>query len=166
MKKASITTTDAGATDVQFNNGYTQPASGKTWFFTAFAIGRANTGQVQSFKIEGTVDNQTGTPTIVGNSIMKTDYQRSTSDAITAIWDPMIAYTTGESVEYDGNIYEANTAVAGNELSPDQNSNWTVTYTGWNFTAQIVNNNFRVKVKGDATAANVDWDVRFTFLEV
>jgi hypothetical protein len=121
---------------------------------------------VQSFKIEGTVDNQTGTPTIVGNSIMKTDYQRSTSDAITAIWDPMVAYTTGEAVEYDGNIYEANTAVAGNELSPDQNSNWTVTYTGWNFTAQIVNNNFRVKVKGDATAASVDWDVRFTFLEV
>lgn len=166
VKKASITTTGAGATDVQINGVYPEPASGKTWFFTAFAIGRANTGQVQSFKIEGTVDNQTGTPTIVGNSIMKTDYQRSTSDAITAIWDPMIAYTTGESVEYDGNIYEANTAVAGNELSPDQNSNWTVTYTGWNFTAQIVNNNFRVKVKGDATAANVDWDVRFTFLEV
>jgi len=41
-----------------------------------------------------------------------------------------------------------------------------VTYTGWNFTAQIVNNNFRVKVKGDANATNVDWDVRFTFLEV
>jgi hypothetical protein len=166
VKKASLTTTDASATDVQFNNVYSQPAVGKTWFFTAFALARANTGQVQSFKIEGTVDNQTGTPTIVGNTISKTDYQRSTSDAITAIWDPMTTYTTGESVEYDGNIYEANTAVAGNELSPDQNSNWTVTYTGWNFTAQIVSNNFRVKVKGDSTAASVDWDVRFTFLEV
>ena len=164
VKKTAITTTGSGATAIQVNGVYPEPASGKTWFFTAFAIGRATTGQVQAFKIEGLADNQTGTTSIVGNTVMKTDYQRSTADTVQAIWDPLTAYVTNDSVEYDGNIYQANTNVASGELSPDQNANWSVTYTGWNFSAEI-DNGLKFKVKGDATA-NVSWDVRITFLEV
>ena len=165
VRKTSVQTTSGTATAIQVNGAYPEPASGKTWFFTAFALGRASTGQVQSFKIEGLVDNQTGTPTIVGNSIMKTDYQRSTADIATALWDPMASYNATDAVEYDGNLYEANTNISPGAASPDSNSDWTVTYTGWNFTAEIDSGAFRVKVKGDVTAA-VDWNVRFTFLEV
>lgn len=164
VKKTQVTTTGSGATAIQVNGVYPEPASGKTWFFTAFAIGRATTGQVQAFKIEGLADNQTGTTSIVGNTVMKTDYQRSTADTVQAIWDPLTAYVTNDSVEYDGNIYQANTNVASGELSPDQNANWSVTYTGWNFSAEI-DNGLKFKVKGDATA-NVSWDVRITYLEV
>lgn len=165
VKKTSVTTSGAGATAIQVNGVYPEPAAGKTWFFTAFAIGRASTGQVQAFKIEGLADNQTGTPTIVGNTIMKTDYQRNTADTVAAIWDPLSNYATNDSVEYDGNIYEASTNISGGAASPDQNSDWTVTYTGWNFTAEI-DGGLRFKVKGDTTAPSVAWDVRITFLEV
>jgi len=166
VKKTAVTTSGPGATAIQVNGVYPEPAAGKTWFFTGFAIGRASTGQVQAFKIEGLADNQTGTPVIVGNTIMKTDYQRNTADAVAAIWDPLSNYATNDSVEYDGNIYEANTNISGGAASPDQNSDWTVTYTGWNFTAEIDGGGLRFKVKGDTTAPSVAWDVRITFLEV
>ena len=166
VQKTSVSTSGNSATAVQVNGAYPQPATGKTWFFTAFALGRASTGQVQSFKIEGVADNQSGTPSIVGNTIMKTDYQRSTADASVNLWDPMTAYNTNDSVEFNGNTYQANTNVSAGELSPDQNSNWTVSYTGWNFTAEIDGGGLRFKVKGDANAPSVAWNVRITFLEV
>ena len=164
VKKAQVATTGNIAVSVLVNGDYPEPASGKTWFFTAYAIGRATTGQVQAFKIEGLADNQTGITSIVGNTVMKTDYQRSTADTVQAIWDPLTAYVTNDSVEYDGNIYEANTNVASGELSPDQNANWTVIYTGWNFSAEI-DSGLKFKVKGDATSS-ISWNVRITYLEV
>ena len=161
-----MSTSGSGAQAVQIDGVYPEPASGKTWFFTAIALGRASTGQVQAFKIEGLVDNQTGTPSIVGNSVMKTDYQRSTADEAQAIWDPLSSYATSDLVEYDGNIYEASTNISGGAASPDTNSDWTLYYSGWNFSAEIDGGGFRIKVKGDNTAPSVTWDVRFTFLEV
>ena len=97
---------------------------------------------------------------------MKTDYQRSTADTSVNLWDPMTAYNTNDSVEYNGNTYQENTNVSAGELSPDQNSNWTVSYTGWSFTAEIDGGGLRFKVKGDANAPSVSWNVRITFLEV
>lgn len=166
VKKTAVSTSGSGAQAVQINGVYPEPANGKTWFFTATALGRATTGQVQAFKIEGLVDNSTGTPSIVGNSVMKTDYQRSTADQAQAIWDALSSYNTSDLVEYDGNIYEANTSITGGGASPDVNSDWTLYYSGWNFSAEIDAGGFRIKVKGDNTAPSVAWDIRFTFLEV
>jgi hypothetical protein len=166
VKKTTTSTSGSGATAIQVNGVYPEPATGKTWFFTGIAIGRASTGQVQAFKIEGLADNQTGTPTIVGNTIMKTDYQRNTADAVQTLWDPLSSYATNDLVEYDGNIYEASTNISGGAASPDTNSDWTLYYSGWNFTAEIDAGGLRFKVKGDGTAPSVSWDVRITFLEV
>jgi len=165
VKKTTVATSGSSAVAIQVNGAYPEPAVGKTWFFTAYAIGGSVAGQKQAFKIEGLVDNSTGTPSIVGNTIMKTDYQRSTADVVQAVWDPMVSYNTSDLVEYDGNIWEATTAISGGALPPDQNSDWTLFYSGWNFTAEIDGGAFRVKVKGD-TSSNVNWDVRFTYLEV
>ena len=80
----------------------------------------------------------------------------------------MSSYNTSDTVEYDLNTYTANNTISasGNNLSPDQDStNWTVAYTGWNVSADIVGGAFRVRVKG-STGKTVNWKVRFTKIEV
>ena len=159
-----LTTTDGTATILQFNGGTPEPASDKTWFFEVRALGVATTGEKQAFKVEGLVTNTGGNLSLVGTPI-KIDYQRSgTSDLGVAPWDAMASYNLGDVVEYELNTYTANTAISGGELSPDQNSNWTVSYTGWNVNAEIIANQFRVRAKG-STGKNVTWSSAITFIE-
>ena len=162
-------TTDATATGLQFNGSIPEPSTGKTWFFEVRAIGVATSGEKQAFKVEGVVTNASGTKSLVGTNA-KVDYQRSTSDTAQALWDPMSSYNSGDVVEYNLNIYEAQNTITGgylsNNLSPDQDStNWTATYTGWNVNAEVIGGAFRVRVKGSA-GKTVNWKVRFTKVEV
>ena len=76
----------------------------------------------------------------------------------------MASYNASDTVEYELNTYTANTAISGGALSPDQNSDWTLAYSGWNVNAEIIANTFRVRAKG-ATGKTVNWNVHFSFIE-
>tara|TARA_B100001248_G_scaffold258711_1_gene243441 strand:- start:12 stop:2561 length:2550 start_codon:yes stop_codon:yes gene_type:complete len=168
LKSNTAQTTDATASALQFGSVYPEPATGKTWFFNLHAIGVATSGEKQAFKVEGVVTNSGGTKSLVGTN-NKVDYQRSgTADLAQTPWDAMSSYNTSDTVEYDLNTYTANNTISasGNNLSPDQDStNWTVAYTGWNVSADIIGGAFRVRVKG-STGKTVNWKVRFTKIEV
>ena len=159
-----LNTTDGTATVLQFNGGTPEPASDKTWFFEVRALGIAASGEKQAFKVEGLVTNTSGNLSLVGTPI-KIDYQRGgTSDLGVDVWDPMASYLLGDLVEYELNTYTANTAISGGALSPDQNSDWTVSYTGWNVNAEIIGNQFRVRAKG-STGKSVTWSSAISFIE-
>ena len=132
------------------------------------AIGVATTGEKQAFKVEGVITDSSGTKSIVGTN-SKVDYQRSgTADLAQTPWDSMSSYNANDVVEYDLNTYTALNAInaTGNNLDPAQDTtNWTVTYTGWNVSAEVIANAFRVRVKGQA-GKTVNWKVRFTKTEV
>ena len=160
--KTTAQTTDGTALAVQFNSAFPAPATGKTWFFSIMALGVATTGERQAFEVKGIVEGTT--PSLVGTN-SKIDYQRSTTDIGVALWDPMSSYSANDIVEYDLNTYTANTSINGGEASPDQNANWTVTYTGWNVNAEVIGSVFRIRVKG-STGKTVNWNLRLTILEV
>ena len=168
LTSGSTQTTDGTALAVQFNSAYPEPATSKTWFFEMRAIGVATTGEKQAFKVEGVITDSSGTKSIVGTN-SKVDYQRSgTADLAQTPWDPMSSYNANDVVEYDLNTYTALNAInaTGNNLDPAQDTtNWTVTYTGWNVSAEVIANAFRVRVKGQA-GKTVNWKVRFTKTEV
>ena len=168
LKSDNSQTINATATALQFNSAYPEPATGKTWFFNLHAIGVAVSGEKQAFKVEGVVTNTGGTKSLVGTN-SKVDYQRSgTADLSPTPWDAMSSYNANDVVEYDLNTYTANNTISasGTNLDPAQDTtNWTVTYTGWNVSADIVSNAFRVRVKG-STGKTVNWKVRFTKIEV
>ena len=127
------------------------------------ALGVATSGERQAFEVKGVVEGTT--PSLVGTNA-KVDYQRSTTDVGVALWDPMASYVSGDIVEYDLNTYTANVAnISGGAASPDTNSDWTVTYTGWNVNAEVIGGAFRIRVKG-SSGKTVNWNVRLTFLEV
>ena len=157
-------TTDGTATVVQFNSTTPSPATDKTWFFEVKALGVATSGEKQAFKVEGIVTNTGGNYSLVGTNV-KIDYQRSTSDIGVAVWDPMATYNQSDTVEYDLNTYTASTAISGGALSPDQNSDWTLAYSGWNTSADIIGNTFRIRVKG-STGKTVNWKATLSHLEV
>ena len=80
----------------------------------------------------------------------------------------MSSYNANDVVEYDLNTYTANNTISasGTNLDPAQDStNWTVAYTGWNVSADVIGGNFRVRVKG-TTGKTVNWKVRFTKIEI
>ena len=82
----------------------------------------------------------------------------------------MASYNSSDVVEYDLNVYTANNNITGGALSsnlpPDQDStNWTLSYSGWNVTAEVVGGSFSIRVKGTA-GKTVDWKLRFTKVEV
>ncbi len=168
LTSGSTQTTDGTALAVQFNSTYPEPAANKTWFFEMRVLGVATTGEKQAFKLEGVVTDSSGSKSLVGTN-NKVDYQRSgTADLAQTPWDPMSSYNTSDVVEYDLNTYTANNAInaTGNNLDPAQDTtNWTVTYTGWNVSAEVIANAFRVRVKGQ-TGKTVNWKVRFTKTEV
>ena len=160
----ALQTTDGTATVVQFNSTTPSPATDKTWFFEVKALGVATSGEKQAFKVEGIVTNTGGNYSLVGTNV-KIDYQRSTSDIGVAVWDPMATYNQSDTVEYDLNTYTASTAISGGALSPDQNSDWTLAYSGWNTSADIIGNTFRIRVKG-STGKTVNWKATLSHLEV
>tara|TARA_B100000963_G_scaffold1722_1_gene1286 strand:+ start:10538 stop:13078 length:2541 start_codon:yes stop_codon:yes gene_type:complete len=168
LVSGSTQTTDGTALAVQFNSAYPEPAANKTWFFEMRALGVATSGEKQAFKVEGVVTDSSGTKSIVGTN-SKVDYQRSgTADLAQTPWDPMSSYNANDVVEFDLNTYTANNAInaTGNNLDPAQDTtNWTVTYTGWNVSAEVIANAFRVRVKGQ-TGKTVNWKVRITKIEV
>ena len=168
LKSNTAQTTNATATALQFNGAYPEPGTGKTWFFNLNAIGVATTGEKQAFKVEGVVTDSSGTKSLVGTN-HKVDYQRTgTADLAQTPWDPMSSYNANDVVEYDLNTYTANNTISasGTNLDPAQDStNWTVTYTGWNVSADVIGGNFRIRVKG-TTGKTVNWKVRFTKIEI
>tara|TARA_X000001036_G_scaffold438354_1_gene485943 strand:- start:1374 stop:3926 length:2553 start_codon:yes stop_codon:yes gene_type:complete len=164
-----LQTTDASATILQFNGTTPEPATGKTWFFEIKTLGVATTGEKQAFKIEGLVTNSGGNYSLIGTNI-KIDLQKSgTADIGVTPWDSMASYNQGDTVEFELNTYTANNAITGgypnNNLDPAQDStNWTLAYSGWNVSAEIIANQFRVRAKG-ATGKTVTWSAAISFIE-
>ena len=159
--KATAQTTDSTATPIQFNGAFPAPATGKTWFFAVMALAVSTAGRRQAFEVKGVVEGTT--PSLVGTN-SKIDYQRSTADIGVDLWDPMASYVIGDVVEYDLNTYTANANITGPAAAPDVNTDWTVTYTGWNVNAEVIGGVFRIRVKGDASDTT-NWTLRLTFLE-
>ena len=113
--------------------------------------------------------NVAGTLSIIGTNI-KIDYQRTgTSDVGVDSWDAIASYSQGDVVEYNLNTYTANNAISGgggtNNLSPDQDTtNWTLSYSGWNVSAEVIANQFRVRAKG-SSGKTVTWSAAISFIE-
>lgn len=137
----------------------------KSWFFTFLVLARSGTTN-RAWKLEGVVQDLGGTQSIVG-SVIKSDYQRSnTGDLSLDPWDPMTAYVAGDKVEYDLVEYTAQNNVQ-STTSPDQDTiNWTATYTGWNVTVSVNGSGqLEYRIKG-ATGENVNWSVKYVYIEV
>lgn len=164
-----LNTTDGTATILQFNGTTPEPPTDKTWFFEVKALGVATTGEKQAFKIEGMVTNTGGNFSIVGTNT-KIDYQRSgTTDIGVDAWDSQASYVSGDTVEFDLNTYTANNNISGGypivNLDPAQDStNWTLAYSGWNISAEIIANTFRVRAKG-SSGKNVTWSASLSFIQ-
>lgn len=91
--KNSIQTTNATATEILFDGGRQTPASNKTWFVTVTAVAnRSSSSDATAIKIEGIVDNNAGTVSIVGTVGNKTVYN---STAGTANYDLLLDVVTG-----------------------------------------------------------------------
>lgn len=71
VKYAKLQTTDATVETVKFSNVIQQPGDGKTWFFTVDALGGDNSGSSTrcGYKVEGVVQNISGTKFIVGSNV-------------------------------------------------------------------------------------------------
>lgn len=114
--KGTVNTTTATATEVLFSGVRQTPPTNTCWFVTLTAVAnRSTTNDATAIKIEGIVDNNGGTVTIVGAPGNKTTY----------------GGTSGTS--------------------------------NYNLLIDIVANEFRVRVQGDA-AHTVDWVVKFDFI--
>ena len=71
----TVFTSNATLTEVLFNGVRMTPASNKTWFFTITAVANRSTiSDATAIKIEGLIDNNSGTVTIVGTAGNKTVY--------------------------------------------------------------------------------------------
>lgn len=115
--EGTTTTTNATSTEVLFNGARQTPASGSLWFVTVTAVAnRSDANDATAIKIEGLVDNNSGTVTIVGTAGNKTTYNG-----------------TASTVNYD-------------------------------LLLDVVSNEFRVRVKGDA-GHTVDWRVKLDYIE-
>ena len=166
IKYATLQTTSNTTTDVTFDS-ITGPSSGKAWFFTVEAIASNTATTRQAFKVEGVVQNDGSTTSLVGVPL-KIDYQRNTTDTTHGEWVVLAGYNSGDTVEYDLNVYQANTTIVSGSSSsttpPPTNGDWTVIYTGWNTSAVIDGTgNFKIRVKGDSQTIN--WSLRFSYLE-
>ncbi len=162
--KATLTTTSNNVTEVLFNSASLNIPTGKTWLFNALVLAKNGT-ENQGWKLEGMVQDNSGSASLIG-SVSKVYYQRNTADAQPQeVWDPMKSYNASDLVEYDLNVYQANTAITPGGLSPDQaGSNWQVTYTGWNASADINSSAFKIRVKGEISTT-VNWSIRLTYVE-
>lgn len=166
-QKTSLGTSGAVASQVLFNGVGPTPDTNESWFFEVKAIGiNPSTRETRIFKIEGAVQNVAGTTALVGTPV-KTDYQRSTPDTNYDLWDPSQTYQAGDIIEYDLKLYQvaATETVSPWENDPLNNIKWTLYYDGWNVTAQVVNNTFQVRAKGEA-GADVNWKVSLNVLDV
>jgi hypothetical protein len=157
----NLTTTDDTTTVL---NLPTIPIN-KSWFFEMYVIARAGTTN-RAWKLEGVVQDSSGTQSIVG-SVIKSDYQRNTSDiASLNPWDPMYAYSANDSVEYNLVEYTANVNVQSIQNPAADTTNWSATYIGWNVSV-VVNgsNQIEVRVKGEPSLS-VNWSVKHVYIQV
>jgi len=115
--EGSVTTSNAIPTEVLFNSLRLTPDNNKTWFVEVTAVAnRTDSVDATAIKIEGLVDNASGTVTIVG--------------------------TAGNKTTYNG----------------------TASTSNYDLLLDVVSNEFRVRVQGDA-GHSVDWTVRLDFIE-
>lgn len=167
LKTTTTTTTATPTTNVLFDSVAPQPATDESWFFTIKAIGKSpTTNQTRTFKIEGTVQNVGGTITMVGTPV-RTDYQRNTQESTHDLWNASTTYNAGDVVEYDYKLWVVDTGQTVNpfENDPANNSKFTLQYDGWNVTASVFSNSFRITTKGD-DVTDVNWAVSLEILDI
>lgn len=167
LKTTTSTTTTSATTDVQFNSSLPQPATDEAWFFTVKAIGKStSTNQIRTFKIEGAVQNVGGTISIVEPTV-RTDYQRTTQESNYDLWNAATTYNAGDIVEYDYKLWRVDVGQTVNpfENDPANNSKFVLDYDGWNVTASVFSNQFKITVKGD-TVTDVNWAVNLEILDI
>jgi len=167
LRATTSTTTASITTDVLFDGNSPQPATDESWFFTVKAIGKSpTTNQTRTFKIEGTVQNVGGTITMIGTPI-RTDYQRSTQESGYDLWNASTTYNAGDIVEYDYKLWEVDAGQTVNpfENDPANNTKFVLHYDGWNVTASVFSNSFRITTKGD-TVTDVNWAVSLEILDI
>jgi hypothetical protein len=112
----TVSTNDGSATEVLFDGARMTPASNSLWFVTITAVAnRTDADDATAIKIEGLVDNNSGTVSIVGTSGNKTTFN---STAATSNYDLLL---------------------------------------------DIVSNQFRVRVQGDA-GHTVNWAVNINYI--
>lgn len=163
--KGTLTTTTNTVTEVLFNSASINIPDNKTWLFNALVLAKSGS-ENQGWKLEGMAQNTSGTSDSIIGNVSKVYYQRNTTDQPQNAWDAMQAYSAGDLVEYDLNVFQAINTITGGGLSPDQNpTDWQVTYTGWNASADIIGvNGFQIRIKGE-TGKTIDWSIRFTYVE-
>ena len=92
--EGTVNTTTATATEVLFDGTRLTPASGSLWFVTVTAVAnRSDANDATAIKIEGLVDNNSGTVTIVGTAGNKTVYN---STASTVNYDLLLDVTANQ----------------------------------------------------------------------
>jgi len=166
-KTTASTTTASSTTDITFDGVMPQPATNEAWFFTVKAIGKSpSTNQVRTFKIEGTVQNVSGTISLVEPTV-RTDYQRSTQESSYDLWNAGTTYNAGDIVEYDYKLWRVDTGqtVSPLESDPPNNSKFVLEYDGWNVTASVFAGAFKVTAKGD-TVTDVNWAINLEILNI
>lgn len=167
VRTTTLQTTDANTVNVQFNSQILQPATDKTWFYELYVLAGNGATTKRAWKLQGVVQNNGGTPSLVG-AVNRTDYQRGTQDAAETPWQAGSAYAINDVVEYDLIVYTANAnitaASTSSYQSPDTNSDWTVSYAGWNASTEISGINFLIRVRGDANP--VDWSIKLEYVEL
>jgi hypothetical protein len=167
LKATASTTTASITTDVLFDGTLPQPATDESWFFTVKAIGKSpTTNQTRTFKIEGTVQNVGGTTTMIGTPV-RTDYQRDTQESNYDLWNAATTYNAGDIVEYDYKLWKVDTGQTVNpfENDPANNTKFVLHYDGWNVTASVFSNSFRITTKGD-DVTDVNWAVSLEILDI
>jgi len=167
LKATTSTTTASITTDVLFDGTLPQPATDESWFFTVKAIGKSpTTNQTRTFKIEGTVQNVGGTTTMIGTPV-RTDYQRDTQESDYDLWNAATTYNAGDIVEYDYKLWKVDTGQTVNpfENDPANNTKFVLHYDGWNVTASVFSNSFRITTKGD-DVTDVNWAVSLEILDI
>jgi hypothetical protein len=92
----NVTTTTSGLTEVLFDSLRRTPGANKVWFFKITAVAnRQGSSDATAIKLEGLIDNTSGTVTVVGTAGNKTIYN---STAGTANYDLTVTVSSNQIV--------------------------------------------------------------------
>jgi hypothetical protein len=167
VRTTTLQTSDGVATNVTFNGSILQPATDKTWFYELYVLAGDGATTKRAWKLQGVVQNNTGVASLVG-AVNRIDYQRGTQDVLETPWIPGSSYNQNDIVEHNLIIYTANTNISAGSASsyapPDTNSDWTVTYLGWNVDTIISGTDFLIRVRGDSSTVN--WSIKLEYVEL
>ena len=166
-RTTTLQTSDGIATTVTFNGSILQPATDRTWFYELYVLAGDGGTTKRAWKLQGVVQNNTGVASLVG-AVNRIDYQRGTQDILETPWVSGSSYNQNDVVEHNLIIYTANTNISAGSVSsytsPDANSDWTVSYLGWNASTDITGTDFLIKVRGDSSTVN--WSIKLEFIEL